>query len=412
MTAPITSRVIGDSVRIRQIVMNLVGNAIKFTSQGRISVTVMIKRKKEGRLQAEIAIEDTGVGISYADQQKLFTRFKQADNSTTRKYGGTGLGLAISKQLVEMMGGSMGVTSEIGQGSRFWFKLPLKESPASLSDLPSNDLMSVSHVLFITDNAENGQYLSELLSIWNIECVIVDKFATAIERYQNQNWSFQMVFEDQNLITQTSTKIVDMWLFLCERQDVRRVLLANAILTVNTSFIRTRDAYSAQLMKPVRKSDLFDVLMEGSENKDNELVDNNRDALEDRQFHYPALLVEDNITNQIVGRGLLEMKGLTVTIANNGEEALQAVKDQHFDIIFMDCQMPVMDGYEATKRIRLLDASFSETSPQVPIVALSANAMKGDDTLCLEAGMDDFMPKPIDQLVLVEKLSQWLNNKG
>jgi CheY-like chemotaxis protein len=203
-----------------------------------------------------------------------------------------------------------------------------------------------------------------------------------------------------------------MWLFLCERQGVRRVLLANAILTVNTSFIRTRDAYSAQLMKPVRKSDLFDVLMEGSENKDNELVDNNRDALEDRQFHYPALLVEDNITNQIVGRGLLEMKGLTVTIANNGEEALQAVKDQHFDIIFMDCQMPVMDGYEATKRIRLLDASFSETSPQVPIVALSANAMKGDDTLCLEAGMDDFMPKPIDQLVLVEKLSQWLNNKG
>lgn len=410
MTVLTISKVIGDSARIRQVLMNLVGNAIKFTLKGCVSVSVVVRRKEEGLLQVEIAVKDTGIGISYTDQQKLFTRFKQADNSTTRKYGGTGLGLAISKQLVDMMGGRIGVTSEIGQGSIFWFKLSLKESTSILEGDHSYECASISQILLITDNAETGQYVSELLLRWNIECVVVDKFSVAIERYQNQTLPFQMSIEDQNLMTLTSSKEFDIWFFLCKRQDIKRVLLMNSV-PVNANCMTTFDTYSTQLTKPVRKSELFNVLMEDSENKEDGLLHKNNGDLEKKQFHNHTLLVEDNITNQIVARGLLEMKGLTVTIANNGEEALQVVKDRRFDIIFMDCQMPVMDGYEATKHIRLLDESFAETSPRVPIIALSANAMKGDDKLCFEAGMDDFMPKPIDPLVLVEKLSHWLNNK-
>ncbi|MFT2110414.1 ATP-binding protein [Marinomonas sp. 2405UD68-3] len=406
-TVPKRTKVIGDRVRVRQVLMNLIGNAIKFTQYGSVSVSVNTKSVSDEYLQIDLSIEDTGVGISYEQQKKLFSRFKQADSSTTRKFGGTGLGLAISKELIDIMGGSIGMTSEVGYGSKFWVSLKLKENIVHQADQVVTPEVDFSKVLLITENSKLSQYLSELLELWNVEYLIFDSFATAVESYQDKIMPFQLVLEDQDVIAQTNLKMQEVWFFVCKKQNVKRVLLKNALSTYHNDKIDYA-RYLDCLTKPVRKSELLHSLMDSS--KLNEELASSVEEPQLDMFDYKVLLVEDNITNQIVGRGLLEMRGLQVTIANNGEEAVKEVQGFHFDLIFMDCQMPIMDGYEATKRIRKLTHKLSETSPNVPIIALSANAMKGEDKVCIAAGMNDFMSKPIDQAVLVEKIWYWLNN--
>ncbi len=412
LTVPKRTTVIGDRVRVRQVLMNLIGNAIKFTQLGDVSVSVTTKSVQGGYLQIDLSIEDTGVGISYEQQQKLFSRFKQADSSTTRRFGGTGLGLAISKELIRMMGGSIGVTSEVEYGSTFWVSLRLQEFIPHENTSSQASKVSFSRVLLLTESKKLSQYLSELLASCNVECQTFDSFSTAIESYQNKEMPFQLVLEDQNVLSQTNAKMQEIWFFVCKRQSIKRVLLTNS-LPIYRNDKTDYGLYLDRLTKPVRKSELLAVLT----NKEMVTDDMTESSIEieepsqQDQFDKKVLLVEDNITNQIVGRGLLEMRGLHVTIANNGEEAVKEVQDFHFDLIFMDCQMPIMDGYEATRRIRKLTPKLSETSPNVPIIALSANAMKGEDKVCIAAGMDDFMPKPIDQAVLIEKIRYWLNNK-
>ena len=399
--------VIGDKVRFRQILMNLIGNAIKFTIEGHVSVTVMTELIEDNRLSVKVMVSDTGIGIAADQQSKLFQRFKQADSSTTRRFGGTGLGLAICKELIETMGGQIGFKSEYGKGSRFWVQLDMPVAEATNNQHVPQIQGRAFNVLLICANGELTDYLSVLFASWGMECRVFERLSLAISCFQDEKVPYQMVLEDQVMYRQSSEKMHEIWHFICQKNCVKRVLMCvhDEPISANNQWGK---AFYGRLAKPIVRSELTALLasIDAHEEAPNERRIYTMAAQDVKFFAKRALLVEDNITNQLVGCGLLEMHGLMVDVANNGVEAVKAAQEQCYDIIFMDCQMPVMDGFAATKNIRNL--TLSATPANVPIVALSANAMKGDDETCLAAGMDDYIPKPIPPNLMLEKLSLWL----
>ena len=429
----------GDPGRIRQILLNLVGNAIKFTSEGEVFVQVTATEVTNSEAHLRIEINDTGIGINLENQEKLFQAFSQADSSTTRKYGGTGLGLAISRHLVQLMGGEIGVVSSEGQGSQFWFTIRMQRQlyPAQTSlPLPS---IEGTRIFFVDDNQKNQTTLEHYATAWGLPCASVSNGQQALEKLRasgKAGQSYDLAIIDQN--------ISDMEAYALAERIKADPLLAGIRLILLTSLGHRGDAQKAQqagfigyLTKPIHQSQLYRCIamamgrMTANEGQlsspPSEIITrhtlNEQDSLERRR----VLLAEDNLVNQKVAVRMLGKLGYQVDVVENGKEALLAVSQHTYALILMDCQMPEMDGYEATAEIRHREAErvkreASDEMPdtnnerhsmvRVPIIAMTANSLKGDREKCLEAGMDDFLSKPVSIETLEETLRRWSNQES
>lgn len=401
-TAPIPNVMLyGDRLRIKQVLVNLMGNAVKFTQEGEVSLRLSIEPLVDDSIVLHINIEDSGIGISETNQKHLFQRFKQADGSTTRKFGGTGLGLAISKEIIQAMDGEIGLNSVEGQGSDFWFRIPLTVvSTAEQIPLVTDGTEQAVRVTLIYANKTGREYVGGLLESLGVTYNAYDSIGSALA---DSEWIGNCILLDSDVVS-ASTDVSELNVF-CQKNTVQRVLLQG-----RSSMDFDKEVYVASLTKPIFYQPLVDVLeslkllVEGGSMKTANEVEKTPDGRP--VFKARVLLAEDNLTNQIVARGLLNLYGVDVVVAENGQKAVEEAQSTKFDMVFMDCQMPVMDGYEATRTIRQL--TDGQTPADVAIVALSANAMKGDEDDCFAAGMNDHIAKPISQEKLVAILTKWL----
>jgi signal transduction histidine kinase/DNA-binding response OmpR family regulator len=401
----------GDPTRLRQVLTNLIGNALKFTERGHVALRVELMDEQEGTLSLRFVIEDTGIGISETRQKKLFQSFTQVDASTTRRYGGTGLGLAISKMLVELMGGEIGLKSELGVGSTFWFSARLQRLPSSQM---RGFLMSKGgarpRVLVADASSAVREALHQQLSVWGFEHELTADAARALAslRSGSEEKSIGLLLLDAELAGDRELEA-----FLRDEAPPRRprlVLLAWAGADVKACLERCAPATS--LAKPIRPSGLFDILVE-SLNDEGEcrtpgglsLSRTDRKMLAGERSTLRILLAEDNAINQIVAQKILARGDYDCDVVAVGRQAVEAVRKNAYDVVLMDCQMPELDGLEATGLIRALEREGT-SARRVHVIALTANAMKGDRERCLAAGMDDYLSKPIKPDVLLGKLSK------
>jgi signal transduction histidine kinase/DNA-binding response OmpR family regulator len=417
----IPESLMGDAGRLRQVFTNLVGNAVKFTESGEILINVSLLDESDTAARLRFEITDTGIGIKPEVTGRIFESFSQADGSTTRRFGGTGLGLAISRQLVDMMGGKILVDSVYGEGSTFWFELDLDKQQnidQVVINAPQIEFGSL-HVLVVDDNATNREILDQHLEHWGISHVSCGSGAQALDLLHGALGTgkpFNMMILDYHMPEMDGLE-------LARRVNNDNLLSGTRMVMfssqddVDLQKVRQNFNIDCALMKPVRQSDLYECLVNKCKQTD---VNTDIEAskvlhLQDMQFADPhILLVEDNVVNQAVATGLLRKLGCTrVTTANNGQEALEACDRAHYDLILMDMQMPIMDGYEAMSILRKREqahlANTDEAAiPRVPIVALTANAMEEDRQRCLEAGADDYLSKPVSQVDLQGILVKWL----
>ncbi len=417
----------GDVNRLRQILTNLTSNAIKFTSQGEVVIQATLKSETPTDATILFSVTDTGIGIPPVALEKLFKPFSQVDASTTRRYGGTGLGLAISKQLVELMGGEIGVESTEAQGSRFWFTLTFAKQAPEMADL---SLVVVNHlphlkILVVDDNTTNRKILRYQLSPWGMH----------MDEAENATKALQLLHQAVKAGQPYDLAILDMQMpdvdgEMLGQQIKSDAAIANTHLIMMTSLNQRGTAgrvmklgFSAYLVKPVKQSRLLDsimnVLAQTDSYQSGQLLPKSKAATGDlpsspappatmtdtNSSQLTILLVEDNIVNQKVTLKQLEHLGYTADVAVNGQEALQKMAVTNYDLVLMDCQMPVLDGYKATQIIRQQEADTRHTV----IIALTANALKEDRQQCLDAGMDDYMSKPILKADLATKLTHWGN---
>ena len=399
-----------DPGRIRQVLTNLIGNAIKFTSLGEVAVYVRLLEQTQERKVFRFEVKDTGIGIDEKHQLQLFDKFSQADSSTTRKYGGTGLGLSISKKLVELMGGEIGIDSDIGQGATFWFTVPLLKAKAVTRVPIYNSDIKNEKVLIVDDNKTNLELMHLLHNLWGIPHTLVDSAESALaelERASQENTPYTMAVLDMHMPETDGLE-------LC-RQIKATPPLAQTKLIMASSQAQRGDAakmkqagFQGYLTKPIQQSELLDVLLmvSGLHEAIPELITRHSTAKHPK-FKAHVLVVEDNATNQLVIEGMLRTFGITVDLAGNGQEAISALQGiSHHDLVFMDCQMPVLDGYEATAKIRSKKTGILNDA--IPIIAMTANAMAGDRQKCLDSGMDDYLSKPIDPDKVIDMLTKWL----
>ena len=402
----------GDPGRLRQVLTNLTGNAVKFTSKGEIAVRVGLVSEADAEAVLRFSVKDTGIGIVTDKQKTLFQKFTQADASTTRKYGGTGLGLAISKQLVELMGGEIGIVSAEGHGSDFWFTArfakQVKQSPFST---PPAEIRGV-RVLVVDDNATNREVLMAQFKAWGVrseETINGPMALQALYLARDAGDPFRVAILDMQMpgmdgatlgrIIKTDEKLKNTRLVLCSSQGQR----GDATRMQEIGF-------SGYLTKPARHSEILDCLsavLAGTfvAQQVQPLVTRHT-IREMRRGVVRILLAEDNITNQQVAVGILKKLGLRADAVANGAEALKALEALPYDLVLMDVLMPEMDGLEATRQIR--NPQSAVRNHQIPIIAMTAGAMQGDREKCLEAGMDDYVSKPISPQALAEALDKWL----
>ena len=397
-----------DPGRIRQILNNLVGNAIKFTEQGEVSVYCKVQERTEEFTQLLFEIKDTGIGLSEEAQEKLFERFSQADGSTTRKYGGTGLGLSISKQLVELMDGEIGVKSNEGKGSTFWFTLKLSNASDD-STGKSYDNLQGQRILVVDDNHTNRVLLGQLLTNWQVDHTLVDCGIEALNKLTeavDKNTPYHIAILDMQM-----PQMDGIQLGKAIKSDPR---LSYTHLVMLTSQGQRGDlknlkevGFSGYLNKPINQSVLYNTLIKiaGVNASEPQMV-TAYTPQQLPQFNARVLIVEDNAVNQKVAQGLLKKFGIQADVAANGEEALKTLESIPFDLVFMDCQMPIMDGYEASRQIRKDDSKVLDKT--LPIIAMTANTMQGDREKCLASGMSDFISKPVNPVKIQEALRHWL----
>lgn len=422
----------GDSGRVRQILSNLVGNAIKFTEQGEIVVRAAIQEKPDAGLLFSCSVSDTGIGIPKEKLDSVFGSFSQVDSSTTRRFGGTGLGLSIAKQLCELMGGGIRVTSTEGEGSTFSFEIVLQPSNEKKLAVPEVDVTGLP-ILVVDDNSTNRYVLRNQLGLWGAHVEEAESAAEALsimdQRSQKGEANFSVAFLDMQMPEMDGLELGKII-----RKDER---FTNVPLVMMSSMVNRGDqkvfaqaGFNAYFPKPTTLSDLFAALAlvltqsKQGESSPTLLTAENidRDSLpEQLEFkssnRWPedarVLVVEDNHINQVVVKGVFDELGLPSDMADNGIEALKALQnfDENFpySIVFMDCQMPEMDGYAATRAIRRGEGGSHHT--HVPIIAMTANAMKGDREKCLSVGMDDYLSKPIDHSEVEARVEHWLLKK-
>ncbi|MEM7405021.1 MAG: response regulator [Pseudomonadota bacterium] len=405
---------LGDPGRLRQVIINLANNAIKFTEEGEIALEAKVQSETDDGVELMFSVTDTGIGIPADRMDRLFTSFSQVDASTTRKFGGTGLGLSISKQLVELMGGTIGVDSEAGVGSTFWFSITLKKQTAPRAERIQHAAAARGRrVLVVDDNATNRRILMLQLQSWGCLPVAVESAALALQELERASVAGERF--DVAILDMQMPRMDGRQLAVSIRSDSR---FDEMPLMLLTSMGRRGEAaemqavgFSAYLTKPVKQSQLFDALVtvltratvpEAAPAKA-ELVTRHSLA-EQRKGDARILLAEDNAVNRLVAVKVLAKMGFRVDCAGNGLEALEAVQSETYGAVLMDCQMPVMDGFEATRQIRALDGPVG----RIPIIAMTANTMTGDRELCLEAGMDDYVAKPFDRAKLKETIEKWV----
>ena len=393
----VPSRFRGEPGRIRQVLINLVSNATKFTKQGEIAIEVRVVEESNDNILVRFEVRDTGIGISQEVQQRIFEPFTQADGSTTRKYGGTGLGLAICRQVIGFLGGEIDVSSELGRGSTFWFEIPL-QAPEEKVDEPEKRREEIAgmRVLIVDDSSVNRSFLEKTFAAWGAYQNSVSDGSKALASLRfaaNHSRPFDLVIIDEVMPGIAGDKLA------------RQILEDDSIPPLKTIMMTTwrrsarkdsRYGIDGVVTKPVRQSLLFDCIASitktSAEQKKettaleaNELGDLNHSGKR-------ILVVEDNRANQQVALGMLERLGCRVDVATTGRDALESIARRRYDFVLMDCNMPEMDGYETTRRIRQLE---NEQDRRLPIVAMTANVQKGDSERCLAAGMDDYLPKPL-----------------
>ncbi len=444
--ADVPRDLLGDPGRVRQVVMNLAANAIKFTDSGDIIVEVTVESQSSGDAVIRVAVTDTGIGIPEEACDRLFQSFSQADGSTTRKYGGTGLGLAICKRLVEMMGGTIGVQSRIGQGSCFWFTVNLRKQVESVrSPDPTTVVLAGLRVLIVDEKAVNRRSLEQMTKKWGMQPTCVHNGSEALDllSHESGNHPFDLVMLDVDMGSPDGVELARVIRRRTEGALLRLVLL--------TSLGRRGDAKTAReagvaayLTKPIRERQLHDCLVAVmTQNQSQSCVSAPKSARPLITRHSLAetkakvdlriLLAEDNVVNQKVAVRLFQRLGYRIDVVANGREVVEALSRIRYDVVFMDCQMPEMDGFEATRLIRERETfgtvsnskcEVSRTRPEpsglqpetqhskreaphrVPIIAMTANAMQGDRERCLAAGMDDYVSKPISVDVLAGVLDR------
>jgi len=401
----------GDPGRIKQVLTNLIGNAIKFTLKGEVAISYKIIKPKEGGQLLYFAVKDTGIGLSPLQQSKLFQKFTQADSSTTREFGGTGLGLAISKQLVEMMGGEIGVESESGKGSVFWFTLDLQLAEVKVLPPKTQDL-SREKILLVDDNATNRQVFGQFLSAWKVPHKLVESGSVALQAMYDAvaiKEPFTIALIDMQMPGMDGAKLGEM--IRSEKQFFKTHLALLTSQGQRGDMQKLHDqGFSAYLCKPIRQAELHNALLQLAGLQvdviPDTLITRYSIAEQSPQFHAKALVVDDNNINQLVAKGMLEKMGITVELACDGREAVDFLEQSDYDLVFMDCQMPVMDGYLATQTIRSPQSAVKNHA--ITVIAMTANAMEGDREKCLKSGMDDFIAKPVDSTKLAKILKKWL----
>jgi signal transduction histidine kinase/DNA-binding response OmpR family regulator len=390
--------VLGDAGRIRQILVNLVGNAIKFTEKGEVVLDVERQSESKNEAVLHFAVRDTGIGIPQEKQAAIFEMFEQADNTTTRRFGGTGLGLAITSRLVEMMNGRIWVESQVGRGSTFHFtaRFHLPPSEAMKPPVRRTAIIRGTKVLVVDDNATNRRILEEVLKSWAMKPACASGARQALgllHQAEKSGDPFRLVLTDAHMPD------VDGFTLAGKINDDPQ--LGSPVIMMLTSGDQPGDVgrcerlgIAAYMMKPVKQSELFDAAMVslGVTCAEDEALESLATAEPSRFGPLKILLAEDSLVNQKLASAVLEKRGHEVTVVNNGREALAALKSQRFDLVLMDVQMPEMDGFEATRNIR---ENEKDTGQHVPIIAMTAHALKGDRERCLGAGMDDYVAKPI-----------------
>lgn len=414
----VPNRVMGDAGRLRQVLINLVGNAIKFTQEGEVVIRVMMQSSTPETSTLRFLVTDTGIGIPLDRQKAVFERFVQADNSSTRKYGGTGLGLTISAQLTKMMGGDIGLESEPGKGSTFWFTVTVgnvKEGNIPVLALPQ-DLINVP-VLIVDDNGTNRTILEKMIRGFGCNAFAVGSGKEALNILRSFNElskPFQLVLLDMQMPEMDGEEVLTK---IKEDADLK-----NTTVIILTSMGQRGDAARLEamgcngyLLKPVRQKELFGALLTilgrnklGEEAKGKPSLITRHSLKEQQRGQINILLAEDNPTNQKLAIRLLQKAGYPVDVASTGKEAIAAVQTKNYKLVLMDVQMPEMDGFDATRRIRELGAEFKT----LPIIAMTAYAMAGDRERCLEAGMDDYLSKPLNVEELFKIIEKYSETSG
>ena len=403
----------GDPGRLRQILTNLTGNAIKFTRDGEVSIKVNLLEEDDSNAKLRFSVSDTGIGIAEEVQGSLFMPFTQADTSTTRKYGGSGLGLTISRRLVENMDGEIGIISEKGKGSEFWFKVILQKQKEGGKKAYISESIEGIRILVVDDNSTNRQILSLLLESWRCRHEEVDCGDAALEKLRQaakENDPFNMVLIDMQMPQMDGETLGRK--ILADKELKSTLLIMMTSLGMRGDAKRLKEAgFKAYLTKPVKQSHLYNCLITvwggeicstGSEKQ--QLVTSHT-LSENKHRSTRVLVVEDNVINQKVALKILEKLGYPADAVGDGAEAIKSLEQIPYDIVLMDCQMPVMDGYEATGIIRSKDSFVLDHN--IPVIAMTANAMKEDRRICLSAGMNDFLVKPVKPEVLAKALEKW-----
>jgi PAS domain S-box-containing protein len=408
----------GDPGRLRQVLINLANNAIKFTKDGEVAISITLDKETDSHATLRFAVRDTGIGIPAGRIKKLFQSFSQVDSSTTRMYGGTGLGLAISKQLAAMMGGQIGVESEEGKGSTFWFTVILEKQPSVRQRVPyEHGVIENMRVMVVDDNHTNRRIFRAYLESWRCrveEAASAEEAMKKIREAINEGNPFLIALLDRCMPKVDGESLCKEIKADAQLKDLILVMLTSVGMRGDAEYFK-RLGFAAYLLKPVKQSQLLECLRiitgkTAGVGKDTPGQIVTRYSIsEDHKQRLRILVAEDNVINQKVVMRVLEKKlGYSADIVPNGKEAIESLERSDYHLVLMDCQMPELDGYEATRIIR--NENSSVRNHNIPIIAMTASAMNGDREKCLEAGMNDYVTKPVNMQVLADAIKRNLHD--